>query len=650
MQTPISTWALATAAALLMSACGGGGDEPPASAATTVVAEQAAGPRAKALAVSSGGVVTPDEAARQLMDFGEGQFPGYFPSHQPTAAYEPFAYRYYPQTDTYLGVVMAAGAGYILDGVYVMGGAFGTSPQYVGQLTDFITPLPPGFEATLASDKAVVLQGGSTTVRVNLTRLRGFQGAVQVTLSGLPAGVTAPLVTIAADATSVDVPISAQPGAPHSLPTTGTVSVSAGTLLAEEPLTVTVRGLPGVVDTSFGGGPVTTPVGAGEDYANAVAVQADGKVIVAGTAATNAGTFIALVRYQRDGAVDPSFGIAGKVVTQVGANSDVATALAVQADGRIVVAGHTTQAASGQDFLLLRYRADGTLDPSFAQGGILVVPIGVEGDRAFAVAIQDDGKIVAAGESQTGVNTTGQDFALVRVLPDGTLDAGFGNGGKVVTPIKSAGGRDVVYALALPVVNGEQRILAVGGEGDFLAARYTAGGALDAGFGNGGKVHGLFGSTIGGARGVALLPDGRALLAGGIHNDFAAVQLTAAGTPDAGFGTGGRFVHAVSAGNWDGANAVARQADGQWVLGGWAYSGNSSASDFVALRLSAAGTLDASFGADGIAIHPVAAGTRNDQPHGLVLQADERVPTVRAIQAGEASAGNHDFALIRLWL
>ena len=149
---------------------------------------------------------------------------------------------------------------------------------------------------------------------------------------------------------------------------------------------------------------------------------------------------------------------------------------------------------------------------------------------------------------------------------------------------------------------------------------------------------------------MALLPDGRALLAGGIHNDFAAVQLTAAGTPDAGFGTGGRFVHAVSAGNWDGANAIARQADGQWVLGGWAYSGNSSASDFVALRLSAAGTLDASFGSNGVAIHAVAAGTRNDQPHALVLQADERVPTVRAIQAGEASAGNHDFALIRLWL
>ncbi len=118
MQTPISTWALATAAAFLMSTCGGGGDAAPAAATNAAVAEQAASPRAKALAVSTGGVVTPEEAARQLMDFGELQYPGCFPAHQATAAFDPFAYRYDPQTDTDLGVAMAVGAGDVLRGAF----------------------------------------------------------------------------------------------------------------------------------------------------------------------------------------------------------------------------------------------------------------------------------------------------------------------------------------------------------------------------------------------------------------------------------------------------------------------------------------------------------------------------------------------------
>ncbi|MFO1330163.1 MAG: hypothetical protein U1F56_22635 [Rubrivivax sp.] len=666
--------AAAAAAALLatlLAACGGGDDDRAplvaasgdrAQATVDALSGAAAGRlRARsastAAAAAAAGAVPaaydPEESARQLMDFGEARFPSYFPSHQADSSYAPFVYRYYGGSGVYLGVALDE-AGYVRSGVYVMGGEFGQQPRYVGRVTDFITPAAQGFRAAPALDKVAVLQGGSTTVRVDLERLRGYPGAVQLSLDGLPAGASAAPVLVTPGASFADITISAAPGAAHSLPTTARLTASGAfgtrTVATEQAVTVTVRGAPGSVDTSYGGGAQITPVANSEDYAHAVAVQADGKVVTVGTTAISTGTVVALTRHLRDGGLDPSFGNGGKVITQVGARGDSARAVAIQPDGRIVVAGWTDQTGTDANVLVLRYRGDGTLDPGFGDAGRTVLPLGNGTDRAHAVAIQDDGRIVVGGTTLSGTSTSGQDFALMRLMPDGTLDAGFGNGGKVVTAMQSHSSSDVVYALALPVIGGEQRILAVGGEGDFIAARYRPDGTLDASFGNGGKVLGLFGRNIGAARAVTLLPGGGMVLAGGIYNDFAAAQLTAAGTLDAGFGQGGLVTVAVSPTNWDNATAIARQADGKLVLGGWTYAGNSSSADFTALRLTGAGVLDTTFGSGGIAIHPVAQGTRSDSARGLVLQSDERVPAVRAILGGEASGSNYDFALLRLWL
>jgi hypothetical protein len=87
--------------------------------------------------------VAPEEAARQLMDFAQRQYPQYFPVPQPDQSLSPFRYRYYPTTGIYLGVVVTPGMGYPLDGVYVMGGGFGNQPAYVGQVSQFITPVDP---------------------------------------------------------------------------------------------------------------------------------------------------------------------------------------------------------------------------------------------------------------------------------------------------------------------------------------------------------------------------------------------------------------------------------------------------------------------------------------------------------------------------
>ena len=654
--------------AALLTACGGGaepGAADAAPAANAPVAEAAASAlattaaRRGALAAAAAGpaalvLVDPQAATEQLLDFAEASFPAYFPGHAPTQASSPFLFRHYPASGVYVGVVQDDGP-YARGGVYVMGGAFGAAPVYAGLLADFVTPDGPGAQVALpAGDKLVVTQASHTVLRVNVERRQGYTGPVQLALSGLPAGATSDAVVVPAGATFADLRVAAAADAPHSLPTTARLTASAAfgprQAVATQAVTVTVRGVPGAVDTTFAGGASITPVANSEDYAHAVAVQPDGKVVTAGTTAISAGTVVALTRHLRDGGLDPAFGNGGKVITQVGARGDSARAVAVQPDGRILVAGWTDFTGTDADFLVLRYLPDGTLDPAFADGGRLVLPIGTGTDRAFAIAVQDDGGIVVGGTTLSGTSTTGQDFALIRLTASGQLDAGFGQGGKVVTPMQSHSGGDIVYAIALPVVDGQPRILAVGGEGDFMAARYLPDGQLDHAFGTGGKVVGLFRSNVGAARSVALLPGGRMVLAGGVLNDFAAAQLTPSGTLDPAFGQGGLVTVPVSTANWDNATALARQADGKLLLGGWSYRANSSAADFVAVRLLPGGAPDPMFGEGGIAIRPVAPGTRNDSARGMVLQADDRVPTVRAILGGETSVTNNDFGLLRLWL
>ncbi|MGA0611230.1 hypothetical protein [Caldimonas sp. KR1-144] len=518
------------------------------------------------------------------------------------------------------------------------------------------TPTPPPaaeFTLELSSDKALVIQGHSVTLTATLTRKNGFAGAVLVELQGLPAGVAAQPVSIAEGATTAEITLSAPLTAAHSLPTAATARGSSGNLVATRGLTVTVGGEPGVLDTSFGTGKVFTSVAEGEDFAYGMAVQPDGKVISVGSTSTTAGgADFAIARHERDGTLDASFGSGGKLATAIaaGGGSDEAQAVALQADGKIVVAGYATGATTDLDFALVRYNADGTLDAGFGTGGKVTTDIGGSTDRIGAIAIQADGKIVVAGSSYSGP-VTGVDFALARYNADGTLDATFGNGGKVVTPMKNFTGTDVVYSLLLQMVDGEQRIVAAGGDGDFLIARYTAAGALDASFANGGKIVGLFGSVGGGAYAMARGGANTIVVAGHAESDVALVRLDENGALEPSFGNGGKVVTPLSASNWDAATAIVRQADGKFVVGGWVYEGGSSSANFAAVRYTATGVLDTTFGSGGIVVTPMAGASRSDSGRALVLQADERVPTVRALQAGEANeGGGFQFALMRYWL
>jgi uncharacterized delta-60 repeat protein len=209
----------------------------------------------------------------------------------------------------------------------------------------------------------------------------------------------------------------------------------------------------GTLDTSFGGtgtGIATTNTGLGfsTDQAYSVAVDSNGKILVAGYTWDGGGVSIGnpphviqsydlmLVRYNADGTLDTSFGEPGTgiVITQVGA-SVIGRSVTVQSDDKILVAGFTTIAGSGDEFALIRYNTDGTLDTSFGGTGIVITDIGPFGELGFSVTVQPDGKILVAGETIT-VDSSGagsSDFALVRYNADGSLDTSFGNDPPVIT-------------------------------------------------------------------------------------------------------------------------------------------------------------------------------------------------------------------------
>ena len=381
-------------------------------------------------------------------------------------------------------------------------------------------------------------------------------------------------------------------------------------------------------------GITTTAIGSGADEANAVAVDADGKIVLAGYSfGTNAD--FALVRYNEDGSLDTGFDSDGRVTTAIGSGADEAEAVAVQPDGKIVAAGY--RAASGNDdFAVVRYNADGSLDTGFGTGGKVTTAVGSGASRAQAIAVQSDGKIVAAGYGN-------DDFAVVRYNADGTLDTGFGTSGVVTTAIGS--GADRAHAMA---VQSDGKIVLAGyshngSDEDFAVVRYNADGTLDTGFDSDGKVTTAIGSGIDIGRSVAIQSDGKIVVAGHSNNgsiaDFALVRYNADGSLDTGFGTGGKVTTATRSGANDLAYSVAVQADGKIVLAG--FSDNGSSWDLAVARYNSDGSLDTGFGSDGVGTTPISG---EDRAYAAAIQPDDN----KIVLAGYSFKGStNDFAVAR---
>ncbi len=171
----------------------------------------------------------------------------------------------------------------------------------------------------------------------------------------------------------------------------------------------------------IGDGKLTTAIGTGEDGGQSVTLQPDGKILVAGYSSNGSHNDFALVRYNADGSLDSTFDGDGKLTTAIGTSNELGYSLTLQPDGKILVAGQSFN-GSHNDFALVRYNADGSLDTTFDGDGKLTTAIGNDHDYGLSVTLQPDGKILVAGSSRNGSKW---DFALVRYNADGSLDTSF---------------------------------------------------------------------------------------------------------------------------------------------------------------------------------------------------------------------------------
>jgi len=349
------------------------------------------------------------------------------------------------------------------------------------------------------------------------------------------------------------------------------------------------------------------------------------------------------------GDLDPTFGTGGKVVTDFGGEFDRATTVGVQPDGKIVAGGFTL---SSNNFALARYNVDGGLDSSFGSGGKVTTDFDVSSNSGIAaIAIQADGKVIAAGgvQPRSDISPTLPNFkfAMTRYNPDGSLDQSFGSGGKVVTDF--TGSSESVSAL---VIQPDRKILAAGfvdnparTNRDFALARYNPDGSLDSSFGFGGKVITDFGGVFDGANAIAIQPGARILVAGSNHSlstvsSFSLVRYNVDGSIDSSFGSGGKVTTRFS--DNAGVRALALQPDSKIVAAGTADDGKAG-SDFALARYNPDGSLDLSFGCQGKVTTDF--GTYN-AAYAMSIQSDGKIVVAGGVQQGTDSRSS-DFVLAR---
>jgi uncharacterized delta-60 repeat protein len=373
-------------------------------------------------------------------------------------------------------------------------------------------------------------------------------------------------------------------------------------------VTVTVSPLSGSLDTTFGtGGMVTTPIGSVNAVAHALGIQSNGMIVAAGSSNNSSNDDFTLVRYKTDGSLDAGFGAGGIVTTPIGSGNAVANALGIQSsDGRIVAAGYSLLSGTENVFTLVRYNKDGSLDTTFnatgTKPGTVTTSIGSVGDYALALGIQSDGNIVVAGYSFNSI-TNKYDFALVRYNTNGSLDTTFNATGiKPGTVTTSIGGSINDYANALGIQS----------DGKIVVAGYSYDGTK-------------YNISL-----VRYNTDG---------------SLDKSGAPGIGFGTIGILTTSIGSGSiiHDEAHALVIQSDKKIMVAGSSYDNTSSKYNFALVRYNTDGSLDTGFGTTGIVTTPIGSDGYWDFAYALGIQSDKKI-----LAAGFSNSGsNYDFALVR---
>jgi uncharacterized delta-60 repeat protein len=439
--------------------------------------------------------------------------------------------------------------------------------------------------------------------------------------------------------------------------TVGAYFLSFTSLLAHD----NVSAAPGDLDKTFSkdGKELTDFSGiTGFDGATSVVVQNDGELVVGGFSLGARDHDFALARYKKDGTLDGSFGNQGKVITDISpgqgsADFDQIYVLALQKDGKIIAAGVSKRSLDDKDFALARYNRNGTLDKSFGGDGIVTTNFCKDcRDQINAIAIQKDGKILAVGASPAlplqGLN----DFAIARYNKDGTLDKKFSGDGKL---LHNFGGFEEARGVA---VQKDGKIV-VGGSGtptgqrpDFIVARYKSNGLPDKTFGKTGKVI----TDLGAGEqlfGLALQPDGKIVVTGettdGITFFFAVARYKPSGALDKSFDKDGVLAANLFPSFADRPRAIALQPDGKILVAGQGASSRPGATaDFALVRFNTNGKLDKAFSGDGKLL------TNFTAPPFFTSGSDSAHAIAlqadgKIVVAGNSSAngGNDDFAVAR---
>ena len=419
----------------------------------------------------------------------------------------------------------------------------------------------------------------------------------------------------------------------------------------------------GSLDPTFGqAGKVTATLGSSIASIEAMGLAPDGKIIAAGFAGTIDKTtgmpfptsteHFAVARFNPDGSLDPTFGTNGFTITPIG-NNDSAFAMAIQSDGKIVLAGQ-----SGSSPAVARYTASGRLDPSFGTGGVSIItstgPSSPQFSQVSAIAVQKDGHLLVGSNA---------DDQLVRLTDSGKIDASFGTNGFA----QGLFADHLTVGVASIAITPDGKII-TGGSGNspqsngdqISVARFTSAGKLDHTFGKGGifmcglpdpaqpappnATRADIATALNGPAdglSMALQRDGRIIVAGYVdasrmftEQRIALVRLTASGTLDRSFGTGGR-VETGTGNLWptdvNSAEAVALQANGQIVIAGAGVSNDfnqsplfgPSLSEFLLVRYTRSGKIDPSFGDEG-RVGPDPVGFIGD-PKTIFTQADGKI-------------------------
>ncbi|QQE91253.1 M10 family metallopeptidase C-terminal domain-containing protein [Azotobacter chroococcum] len=380
-----------------------------------------------------------------------------------------------------------------------------------------------------------------------------------------------------------------------------------------------------------------------------LAPQPDGKILLAGQSynPVSSNDDFSVARLNADGTLDTSLDSDGKAIVDIG-GSNQGRSLTVLPDGKILLSG-----SSNGDFSVIRLNTDGSLDTSFGSDGKATFDLGRD-DYVYSMAMQPDGKILVTGRSDNGSD---DNFGVIRLNADGTLDTSFGSDGKAIFELGYSDDQGHSVTV-LP----DGKILMAGSSYDYSenstyfdlsVIQLNADGTLDTSFGSGGEATADIDGNDDLGNSLLVQPDGKILVAGRSYNpdydtEFSVARLNANGSLDASFGSDGKASFALGKG-YAQVNSLALQPDGKILLAGQSYNPDNATYDFSVIRLNVDGSLDTGFSGDGKAIFDIAWG--NDEGHSLTVQPDGKI-LVSGYSYNPSGNGydssRYDFSVIRL--